>query len=160
MAQGARWAGLSYALQRMMAQGARWAGLSYARSLVAHGLVAHVGARAPGPKPGAEIRRDPRASPVRNGRDTFATLQRLGVPARYTEFKGVGHGSVGPALVLGQHDGSPRHLTGTANGCRMPGMSAYAAVHGTAGAHGPPVSVDASTGSVELATNHAVPRLS
>jgi len=38
-------------------------------------------------------------SPASNGRDIFAALQQLGAPARYTEFKGVGHGSAGPALA-------------------------------------------------------------
>jgi predicted peptidase len=38
-------------------------------------------------------------SPVRNGRAIFAALQKLGAPIRYTEYKAVGHGSVGPALA-------------------------------------------------------------
>jgi predicted peptidase len=37
-------------------------------------------------------------SPVQNGRMMSAALQRVGAPARYTEFKGMGHGSVGEAL--------------------------------------------------------------
>ncbi len=37
-------------------------------------------------------------SPVQNGRRMFDALRQVGAPARYTEFKGVGHGSIGPAL--------------------------------------------------------------
>lgn len=37
-------------------------------------------------------------SPVQNGRTMFDALRKVGAPARYTELKGVGHGSVGPAL--------------------------------------------------------------
>ena len=37
-------------------------------------------------------------SPVGNGRSMFDALKKYGTRARYTEYKGVGHGSVGPAL--------------------------------------------------------------
>ena len=37
-------------------------------------------------------------SPVSNGRLMFAALKKYGTKVRYTEYKGVGHGSVGPAL--------------------------------------------------------------
>lgn len=37
-------------------------------------------------------------SPVQNGRMMFEALQKAGAPARYTEFKGMGHGCVGKAL--------------------------------------------------------------
>jgi len=37
-------------------------------------------------------------SPVQNGRRIAAELTKAGAPARYTEFQGVAHGSVGPAL--------------------------------------------------------------
>jgi predicted peptidase len=37
-------------------------------------------------------------SPVQNGRTMFEALRKHGAPVRYTEFKGVAHGSVGPAL--------------------------------------------------------------
>jgi predicted peptidase len=37
-------------------------------------------------------------SPPENGRMMFEALRKQGAPVRYTEFKGVGHGSVGPAL--------------------------------------------------------------
>jgi predicted peptidase len=38
-------------------------------------------------------------SPVRNGRLMFAALKEKGAPVRYSEFAGVGHGSVGLALA-------------------------------------------------------------
>jgi Predicted peptidase len=37
-------------------------------------------------------------SPARNGRLMFEALKKYGKKVRYTEYKGVGHGSVGPAL--------------------------------------------------------------
>ena len=38
-------------------------------------------------------------SPVSNGRLMFDALKKHGTRVRYTEYKGVGHGSVGPALA-------------------------------------------------------------
>ena len=37
-------------------------------------------------------------SPAENGRLMYEAMKKAGVKARYTEYKGVGHGSVGPAL--------------------------------------------------------------